>query len=110
MILATGLYEGMMDDAINVHGTYLKIKQRLDDHTVIARYMHPQAYGFEWGVNGDEVQFVRSATMELTGGKNRVKEILPNDKRYGERCKKNIVSLFAEPLDAEITDKRRFRH
>ena len=56
-----GLYEGMMDDAINVHGTYLKIKQRLDDHTVIARYMHPQAYGFEWGVNGDEVQFVRSA-------------------------------------------------
>ena len=49
----------MMDDAINVHGTYLKIKQRLDDHTVIARYMHPQAYGFEWGVNGDEVQFVR---------------------------------------------------
>ena len=32
------------------------------------------------GVNGDEVQFVRSATMELTGGKNRVKEILPNDK------------------------------
>ena len=24
-----GLYEGMMDDAINVHGTYLKIKQRL---------------------------------------------------------------------------------
>lgn len=82
-----------MDDAINVHGTYLKIKQRLDDHTVIARYMHPQAYGFEWGVNGDEVQFVRSATMELTGGKNRVKEILPNDKDTVKGAK-NIVSLL----------------
>ena len=44
-----GLYEGMMDDAINVHGTYLKIKQRLDDHTVIAQYMHPQAYGVRVG-------------------------------------------------------------
>ena len=102
-----GLYEGMMDDAINVHGTYLKIKQRLDDHTVIARYMHPQAYGFEWGVNGDEVQFVRSATMELTGGKNRVKEILPNDKDTVKGAKEYRIT-FAEPLDAEITDKEGF--
>ena len=104
-----GLYEGMMDDAINVHGTYLKIKQRLDDHTVIARYMHPQAYGFEWGVNGDEVQFVRSATMELTGGKNRVKEILPNDKDTVKGAKEYRIT-FAEPLDAEITDKEGFRY
>ena len=107
IISKNGLYEGMMDDAINVHGTYLKIKQRLDDHTVIARYMHPQAYGFEWGVNGDEVQFVRSATMELTGGKNRVKEILPNDKDTVKGAKEYRIT-FAEPLDAEITDKEGF--
>ena len=102
-----GLYEGMMDDAINVHGTYLKIKQRLDDHTVIAQYMHPQAYGFEWGVNGDEVQFVRSVTMELAGGKNRVKEILPNDKDTVKGAKEYRI-IFTEPLDAEITDKEGF--
>ena len=29
----SGLYEGMMDDAINVHGTYLKVIARLDDYT-----------------------------------------------------------------------------
>lgn len=102
-----GLYEGMMDDAINVHGTYLKIKQRLDDHTVIAQYMHPQAYGFEWGVNGDEVQFVRSVTMELAGGKNRVKEILPNDKDTVKGAKEYRI-IFTEPLDAEITNKEGF--
>lgn len=55
--------------------------------------MHPQAYGFEWGVNGDEVQFVRSATMELTGGKNRVKEILPNDKDTVKGAKEYRITL-----------------
>ena len=102
-----GLYEGMMDDAINVHGTYLKIKQRLDDHTVLARSMHPQSYGFARGVQGDEVQMVRTATMELTGGKNRVKEILPNDKDTVKGAKEYRIT-FAEPLDAEITDKEGF--
>ena len=63
-----GLYEGMMDDAINVHGTYLKVTERIDDHTLRARYMHGQAWGFDWGYTGDKVQFVRSRTMELVGG------------------------------------------
>jgi hypothetical protein len=40
-----GLYENMMDDAINVHGTYLKLVEKIDDHTVKARYMHNQSYG-----------------------------------------------------------------
>ena len=64
-----GLYEGMMDDAINVHGTYLKVMERIDDHTLRARYMHGQAWGFDWGYAGDKVQFVRSRTMELVGDK-----------------------------------------
>ena len=63
-----GLYEAMMDDAINVHGTYLKVMERIDDYTLKARYMHGQAWGFDWGYVGDEVQFVRSNTMELVGG------------------------------------------
>ena len=63
-----GLYEAMMDDAINVHGTYLKVIERVDDHTLKGRYMHGQAWGFDWGYVGDEVQFVRSNTMELVGG------------------------------------------
>ena len=64
-----GLYEGMMDDAINVHGTYLKVTERIDDYTVKGRYMHGQAWGFDWGYVGDEVQFVRSNTMELVNEK-----------------------------------------
>lgn len=58
------LYEGMMDDAINVHGVYLKLTKKVDDRTVIANFMHYQAYGFDWGYQGDSVQFVSSKTMD----------------------------------------------
>ena len=74
-----GLYEGMMDDAINVHGTYLKIVKIIDRNTVIARYMHSQSWGFEWGMVGDKVQFVESKKMELIDGQNSVDAITPHD-------------------------------
>lgn len=79
--LQNGLYEGMMDDAINIHGTYLKVIRRLDNNTLVGRYMHDQAWGFEWGRPGDAVQFVNSSTMELVGNGNKIKTIHPYDKR-----------------------------
>ena len=110
-----GLYEGMMDDAINVHGTYLRVVERLDDHTVVGRYMHGQSYGFYWGGEGDEVQLVRSNTMEVAGG-NRIERIEP----YGEARAKSTVGLegdlarfsgckefrirFEKPVPADVAD------
>ena len=70
-----GLYEGMMDDAINVHGTYLKVQKRIDDKTLVGEYMHGQSYGFEWGRPGDAVQFIDSKTMEILGKQNKVTAI-----------------------------------
>ena len=49
IISKNGLYEGMADDAINVHGTYLRVTKRLNNNILIARYMHPQTWGFKWG-------------------------------------------------------------
>ena len=97
-----GLYEGMMDDAINVHGTYLRVVKRLDDHTLVGRYMHGQAYGFYWGGAGDSVQFVRSNVMEITEG-NRVVEIVPNDKELLAGCKEFRIK-FAHVLPADIAN------
>lgn len=75
-----GLYEGMMDDAINVHGTYLKVASRIDSRTVTAMYMHGQSYGFKWGDPGDSVQVIRSRTMETMPGKYIMESISPVDK------------------------------
>lgn len=72
-----GLYEGMADDAINVHGTYLKMVKIIDSKTVVGRYMHGQSWGFTWGEPGDTVQLVNSPVMEVAQSFNRVKSIKP---------------------------------
>lgn len=107
IISCNGLYEGMMDDAINVHGTYLKIVKRLDDQTVVGRYMHPQAYGFYWGDKGDKVQFVRSNTMEVIGDENVIAEITPYDKETIQGAKEFKIT-FVNPLDAAISENEGF--
>lgn len=97
-----GLYENMMDDAINVHGTYLKILERIDNHTVRGRYMHDQAWGFDWGFAGDKVQFIRSKTMEILDGENKVASIEPADKptMHGARL---FRIRFEKPVPAEVS-------
>lgn len=87
-----GTYSGMMDDAINVHGTYLRITDRLSDNVIIGRYMHPQAYGFYWGGEGDSVQFVRSSTMEVCEG-NVIEKIEPYDKEETAGAKEFKLTL-----------------
>ena len=111
-----GLYEGMMDDAINVHGTYLRVVERIDDYTVVGRYMHGQAYGFYWGGAGDKVQFVQSSTMEVVGG-NEVEDIKPYNKEIADGCMspdvelnfqldgtKEFIIRFKKPLPADIAN------
>lgn len=102
-----GLYEGMMDDAINVHGTYLKVIKRIDDRTLIGRYMHSQAWGFEWGSVADEVQFIRSETMELVGEKNRVASIRPYDRESVVGASEFYIT-FEKPLDPIISEESGF--
>lgn len=96
-----GLYEGMMDDAINVHGIYLKVKERLDDNSLICSYEHNQAWGFAWGDKGDSVSFVKSKTMEMLSHINIIKEIKPYDKETIKGTKAFLIT-FEEKLPDEI--------
>lgn len=96
-----GLYEGMMDDAINVHGTYLKVLKKVDDKTVIARYMHDMAYGFDWGFEGDSVQFIRAKTMEYAPNANVIASIIPLERDQLEHMREFKI-VFKEPLDKSL--------
>lgn len=104
IISCNGLYEGMMDDAINVHGTYLKVIGRLDDRTLVGRYMHDQSWGFEWGRAGDDVQFIRANTMELTGSANRIVSIRAYDKEDMEGAREFLIA-FENPVETGIDEK-----
>ncbi len=58
------LYEGMMDDAINVHSTCLSIQKVLSPTQLELRFMHPQAVGFDVFPVGSTLQFIKGKTLE----------------------------------------------
>ena len=97
-----GVYEGMADDAINVHGTYLKVIAREDNHTIKAQYMHPQSWGFLWGNVGDKVQFIASKTMDVIGDKTYHIQAIKAVDKPTEVGAKIFKITFDEILPAEV--------
>lgn len=54
---------GTHDDAINVHGTHLRVVGRPAPDQVLVRFMHPQTYGCEAFFPGDEIEFVSHQSL-----------------------------------------------
>jgi hypothetical protein len=68
------VFSGAHDDAINIHGTHLRITETDPDRRGIkVRFMHPQTFGFPAFLEGDAVEFVRWDSLE-THAPNRVAE------------------------------------
>ncbi|MCM1309690.1 MAG: alpha-1,3-galactosidase B [Bacteroides sp.] len=94
-----GLYEGMMDDAINVHGTYLKVTGQPDSRTLSARYMHSQSYGFKWGEPGDTIQIILAQTMEALPQKfviDAISEATPGVKDFTIRFTEELPQISGD--------------
>lgn len=97
-----GYYEHMGDDAINVHGVYLNVDRRLNDHTVVGRFMYEQTYGFEWGFAGDTVQFVHKETSEACGGVRQLVSVTPMDGTETLDGARLLRIVFDRPIDEAI--------
>ena len=97
IVSENGLYENMMDDAINVHGVYLKVAERVDDHTLRCRFEHGQAWGFSWGDPGDTVAFIRAYTMEYVEEKNTIADIRPAGQNSVSGTREFIIR-FSQPV------------
>lgn len=57
-------FDGMMDDAINVHSTSLKIVEVVNSSCVRLHYVHKQSVGFETFLPGEKIRFIRAQTLE----------------------------------------------
>lgn len=104
-----GLYEGMADDAINVHGTYLRVTKRVNSNTIQATYMHPQAFGFKWGEEGDSVQFYTSERMEIVRDTflTTIKTIQPVGQAVVDGAKVFEI-VFQDNIPDEISEQGKF--
>ncbi|OZB94404.1 right-handed parallel beta-helix repeat-containing protein [Paenibacillus sp. XY044] len=56
-------FAGAHDDAVNIHGTYLRIVDQPSPNQVRVRFMHPQTYGFRAFFPGDEIAFVNAHSL-----------------------------------------------
>lgn len=80
VVVENALFEGMMDDAINVHATSLRIEDISDDRLHLTlRYVHRQAYGFETFLAGENMRFIRAATLENANKTARVLAVESSD-------------------------------
>lgn len=63
VIVENGVFEGMFDDVINVHGNYLFIEKVIDTSHVIAKIPHRQQVGFINFIEGDKAVICEQLTM-----------------------------------------------
>lgn len=94
LIEEDGLYAGMMDDAVNVHCTCLRVQEKIDARTIRCRYMHGQSVGFEIALPGENLRFIKAAT--LTDGETR--RVTGIRKLNTEE----VVFTFDAPLPADL--------
>lgn len=67
IIIENCRFSGSQDDPVNVHGTHLRVKEFVSPDELRVRYGHPQTYGFQSFLEGDEVDFIDSHTLLPVG-------------------------------------------
>ncbi len=67
------IFSGTHDDAVNVHGTHLRVVGQPSETRVKVRFMHKQTFGFPAFNPGDTITFVEWDTLK-TYGVNRIKD------------------------------------
>lgn len=62
--VADSYFSGAHDDAINVHGTHLRIMEQPTANSLRVRYMHNQSWGFNSFYAGDSIEVVDVHTLQ----------------------------------------------
>lgn len=57
------LFENMLDDATNVHGTYVRVTQIEAPDRIIVRLNHPQQAGYQFTAQGDTINVIDPLTL-----------------------------------------------
>lgn len=84
---------GANDDAINIHGTHLRLMGKQDDRHITLRFMHGHTFGFNAFRPGDEVQYTSSATLQKLGSGKVAEATLSADG-------KEMYLVMEEPIPA----------
>jgi hypothetical protein len=66
VIIRNCTFENMLDDATNIHGTYVRVNKIIDDYRVAVETYHPHQNGYLFGEKGDSVRIVENISLKPT--------------------------------------------
>lgn len=66
VIIRNCTFENMLDDATNIHGTYVRVNKIIDDYSLAVETYHPHQNDYLFGEVGDEVQIIHKETLQPT--------------------------------------------
>lgn len=97
VLIENCVFQGAHDDAINIHGTHLRVVgQKPDAREITVRFVHPQTFGFQAFFPGDDIEFVRWDSL-ATYAPNRVAAAEMIDPHY-------IRLTLHDPLPGDIAE------
>ena len=70
------LFEHPHDDAINIHGVFLRFKEKLDSKSAVFEFVHDQQGGYRAFHEGDKVKFYYRDSLEAILGDYTVKQAI----------------------------------
>lgn len=96
------------DDPINVHGSYMRVEEIIDNRTLKLKYIHSQQGGFRQFHKGDEVLFYSRTYLELPDGSTEENpyivesSVAPGEEYNGEKLDmRTEVVTFKEAFSEE---------
>lgn len=96
--ISNSYLSGANDDAINIHGTYLRVINTPKPQQVLVRFMHNQTYGFDAFTPGDSIAFIQAETLREYSNNMVVQVQKINDKDFLLTLK-NPVPAHINPTD-----------
>lgn len=93
-------FESAHDDAINIHGSFLRFKNKSDDYTAEFEFVHHQQGGYTNFFKGDKCKFFYRSNLNELDGDYTVKEV--KDDFDNKTC----TVTFNEKLPDEITSRK----
>lgn len=94
ILLDSCLFENMLDDGTNVHGTYMEIDSIPDNHTLLADLKHFQQAGFEFAKKHDQI-WILSAPNSSRSNLNTVSKM---EQLSDTKCKLTVRLPLSENI------------
>lgn len=95
VIIKNCTFENMLDDATNIHGTYVRVNKIIDDYTLAVETYHPHQNGYLFGEAGDSVKVVNQKNLQYKTESLILKKV----KRVNEKIS---YITFDKPITGKV--------